>query len=206
MRLSLLRMPLKRASLEAGLDYSNNHSHLHKFKDKWYVFHHTMLRQKNVGRTNGGFRSLSVVEIPVDESALEITKVKPNETGVAQNGYLDAKNENDGACLFTSGGIGYEMDGSLVTAARAEENGAWIFLRGVDFGEVAEVFTAKVKGSGRIEVRLDDMSNPSAAALEFNCSDYTGVYSEMAEEISGVHDMYIMMSSEDICLESWQFI
>ena len=191
---------------EAGLDYSNNHSHLHKFRDKWYVFHHTMLRQKNVGSTTGGFRSLSVVEIPFDESSLAITKVKPAEAGVAQNGNISAKSENDGACLFTSGGIGYEMDGSLVRAARADENGAWIYLKGVDFGEISEVFTAKVKGSGRIEIRLDNMSAPAAASLEFNCTDYTGVYSELPQEISGIHDMYIMISAKDICLESWQFI
>ncbi len=191
---------------EAGLDYSNNHSHLHKFKDKWYVFHHTMLRQKNVGTTKGGFRSLSVVEIPVDENTLEITKVKPTEAGVAQNGHLNAKNENYGACLFTSGGIGYEMKGSLVTAARADENGAWIYIKGADFGEAAEVFTAKVKGNGGIEIRLDNMSNPTAATITFNCDDYTGIYSELDESISGVHDVYIMISSKDICLESWQFI
>ncbi len=191
---------------EAGLDYSNNHSHLHKYKDRWVIFHHTMLRQKNMGTTTGGFRSLSVVDAIIDEETLEFTKVKPNTTGAAQIGHLDPKKKNHGACLFTSGGIGYETDGSLVTAAKAEEDGAWIYLKGVDFGEMTEVFTAKVKGSGRIEVRLDTMGNSPVAAVEFDCSESTGVYAELTDDIGGVHDMYIMISTKDICLESWQFI
>ncbi len=191
---------------ESGLDYCNNHSHLHKYKDRWVLLHHTMLRQRNVGSTKGGFRSLSVVDIPVDENTLEITKVRPSETGAAQIGYLDPKKEQDGACLFTCGGIGYETENGMVTAAKAEDDGAWIFIKGADFGEAAEVFTAKVKGSGRIEVRLDNMSNPPAAAIEFDSADYTGIYSKLDENIAGVHDMYIMISHKDICLDSWQFI
>lgn len=191
---------------EAGLDYCNNHSHLHKYKDRWVILHHTMLRQKNVGSTTGGFRSLSVVDISVNEDTLEITKVMPSETGAAQMGYLDPKTEQAAACLFTSGGIGYETENGLVTAVRADEDGAWLFLKGVDFGEAAEVFTAVVKGSGRIEVRLDSMSNAAAAAIEFNNSDYTGVYTDLDENITGVHDMYIMISAKDICIDKWQFI
>ena len=32
---------------EMGFEYSNNHTHLEKFKGQWYLFHHTMNLQKN---------------------------------------------------------------------------------------------------------------------------------------------------------------
>lgn len=191
---------------ESGMDYSNNHSHLHKYNGKYYLFHHNMLRQSMM-ETRGGFRSLAVVEIQVDEQTLEITKTGSTAQGVQQAGNPDPYAENQGETLFTSGGIGYEYDGALVKAAKSEEDGAWIYIKGVDFGErEAEFFTAVVKGSGTIEVRADDMANPAAAAISFENGEYTGVYGSLSEQLSGTHDLYIMISSKDICLDSWSFL
>lgn len=190
---------------EAGLDYCNNHTHLHKYGGKYYLFHHNMLRQAGMQTTTGGFRSLGVVELQVDESTLEMTKTMSTKEGVAPLKNADAKTVNQGETLFTSAGIGYETDGTLVKAARSEESGAWLYLKSVDFGESSDVFTAVVKGRGRIEVHLDSMSNPCAAAIEFDNTDYSGVYSEI-QSISGVHDVYIMFTDIDICLDSWQFM
>lgn len=33
---------------ENGFDYSNNHTHLHKYKGQWYIFHHTMSLRHNL--------------------------------------------------------------------------------------------------------------------------------------------------------------
>ncbi len=191
---------------ESGLDYCNNHSHLHKYNGKWYMFHHNMLRQSMM-TTRGGFRSLAVVEIEVDEENVQITKTGSNTTGVSQIKYVDAYAQNKGETLFTSGGVDYEYDGALVTSAKALEDGAWIYVKGVDFGEKSpEFFSAVVKGTGRIELHADNMGNSCLAALSFENGEFKGVYGGMNQQLTGTHDLYIMISSKDICIDSWSFI
>jgi len=191
---------------ESGLDYSNNHSHFHKYGGKYYMFHHNMLRQANMKTTTGGFRSLGVVELQLDESTLEITKTMSTRQGVQQIKNVDAKALNEGETLFTSAGISYDVEDCLVKAAKTVEKGAWLYVKGVDFGESSEVFTAIVKGSGRAEVYLDAMGTPLTAAIEFENGEYKGVYSKLSQPVSGVHDVYIMFNDTDICLDSWQFL
>ncbi|SDA24731.1 Glycosyl hydrolases family 43 [Ruminococcus sp. YE71] len=58
---------------ELGMEYSNNHTHLHKFKDKYYLFYHTLVLQKERG-INKGFRALSADEVTVDEENAVIYK------------------------------------------------------------------------------------------------------------------------------------
>lgn len=192
---------------ECGLDYSNNHSHLHKYKGKYYMFHHTMLKQSKM-KTRGGFRSLCVSELPVDEENVVFTETKTSaKSNVTQIKYVDPYAENCGEASFTSAGVSYEYDGCLVKAVRAEESGAWIYVKGVDFGDrKAEIFSAAVSGNGRIEVRADNMESKPMAVLEFENDSCTGVYSKVSEGIEGVHDLYIMMSDENIVLDCWSFI
>jgi len=56
----------------AGFDYSNNHTHMHKFKGKWYIFYHTLALYRSMG-ISGSFRSMAVDEITVDEQNVKIT-------------------------------------------------------------------------------------------------------------------------------------
>lgn len=192
---------------ESGLGYSNNHSHLHKYMGKYYMFHHTMLRQTGAGTTTGGFRSLCVVEIPVNEETLEITPVGSSSKGVSQIKYVDPYAENSGKTFFTTTGVDFEYDGTAITAAKSTEKGTVICVKGVDFGEEgASAFTAKVKGKGRIEIRLDNPENGYVNAVEADSADYQGYLDRAEEKITGVHDVYIVFSDKDIALDSWQFI
>ena len=58
--------------------------------------------------------------------------------------------DNSGAVMFASADIGYEK----VTnpAAKSTAEGAWIYVRGADFGYGASEFMAEVKGKGKIRV------------------------------------------------------
>ena len=68
---------------EQGLEYSNNHTHLQKYGDKYYLFYHSLFPQNSLG-TSGGFRSLCVNEATVDEDTVTIEKVSATKEGVAQ--------------------------------------------------------------------------------------------------------------------------
>jgi hypothetical protein len=65
---------------DSGFDYSNNHTHLHKYKGQYYLFYHTLALQKE-NKVTGGFRSIFVDKANVDEDNHIINMVTPTFTG-----------------------------------------------------------------------------------------------------------------------------
>lgn len=191
---------------ESGLGYSNNHSHLHKFADKYYLFHHTLMKQMTMSM-EGGFRSLSVVEVFVNEQTLEINRTKPDPAGVSQIKNVDASALNQGETFFSSNGAAFETDeAGVVTGVKSTESGTALCIKGVSFQKNASsVFSANVKGKGSIEIRLDDPQSQCVASITFDHQDFQGVYDTLNKKLDGIHDMYIVFSDADIALDNWQF-
>ena len=77
-------------------------------------------------------------------------------------------------------------------------------MRGADFGDGAEYFAARVKGTGKIDVYIDGINGTISASLEFSGDDWQTVYSKAFEKISGQHDVYFVIS-DGFEFDSWQF-
>lgn len=187
----------------SGLRWANNHTHFLEFKGTNYIIHHTLLLEELMAGT-AGFRSMMVDYLPMDAKTGEIPITAASKKGVAQIKLVDPYNYNSGSLMFTSADIGYEK----VTdpAAKSTAKGAWIYVRGADFGYGASEFIAEVKGKGRIEVRLDDISSESVAFVEFDCPDYAKIRSDGFKQFDGRnHDIYFVFSDSDIELKSWRF-
>lgn len=188
---------------ESGLRWGNNHTHFCEYQGTDYILHHTLLLEESSGGT-GGFRSLMVDYLPMDKTSGEIPITAASRKGVSQIKLLDPYSENSGALMFTSADIGYTE--GTDPSSKSIEKGSWIYVRGADFGYGASEFTAKVKGNGRIEVRLDDISNEAAAFIEFDCGEYTNVRSSGFSNFEGRnHNIYFVFSDKDIELASWRF-
>lgn len=188
---------------ESGLRWGNNHTHFCEYQGTDYILHHTLLLEESSGGT-GGFRSLMVDYLPMDKTSGEIPITAASRRGVSQIKLLDPYSENSGALMFTSADIGYTE--GTDPSSKSIEKGSWIYVRGADFGYGASEFTAKVKGNGRIEVRLDDISNEAAAFIEFDCGEYTNIRSSGFSNFEGRnHNIYFVFSDKDIELASWQF-
>lgn len=189
----------------AGLDHSNNHTHLHKFGGKYYMLHHTLLKQSEMA-TDGGFRSLGVVEMVVNEDLVAYGFASPDKVGVTSIKPLNPYNENLAHTVFNTSAVDYLKDeNGLVYGIISDGEGAWLKYKDVDFAKKASVFTAMVEGNGRIEVRIDDVNSECVGFIEFENSEFKGVYSEL-EELSGKHDLYLVFSNEDIKIKYWQFL
>ena len=200
---------------ESGLRWGNNHTHFCEYQGTSYILHHTLLLEELMGGT-AGFRSMMVDYLPMDTATGEIPITAATRKGVAQIKLLDPYAENSGATMFTSADIGY-TDGANpaaqdvpaaqdAPAAKSNAEGAWIYVRGADFGYGASAFTAKVKGKGRIEVRLDNPANEAVAFIEFDNADYARVRSAEFKQFDGRnHNFYLVFSGADIELDSWQF-
>ena len=108
--------------------------------------------------------------------------------------------------IFCADPTAVEYEGRLVKSVKTEEAGAWIYVKGVDFGDKkAEVFYAIVKGKGKIQAHADQMGTDPIAVLEFDNNEYLGVYNKTTEKLEGVHDIYIMISDPDVYIDSWGF-
>ncbi len=138
---------------EQGLEYSNNHTHLHKYSDRYYLFYHALFPQKALG-TDGGFRSLCVNEITVDEETAEISNGMGTRNGVQQIKNVDPYEVNQAETLFTASDISYvdsEVNGNMLISGK---NGSWTYVRGVDFSKKASMFAAKVRVKEELRSKL----------------------------------------------------
>ncbi len=66
---------------QSGFEYSNNHSHIHKYKGQYYMLYHTLMLKGTMG-IKGGYRSLCVDKIDIDEETVTIAKSHTTQEGV----------------------------------------------------------------------------------------------------------------------------
>lgn len=190
---------------EQGLEYGNNHTHLQKYADRYYLFYHALFPQKSLG-TEGGFRSLCVNEIIVDEKAAEISKGTGTKKGTEQIKNIDPYKVNQAETIFTASDISYtnsEENGNMLIGGN---NGSWTYVQGVDFSEKTSAFAAKVKGKGRIDVYADSIGGECLTTVEFDCNEFKNVYTDKVAKIDGVHNLYFVISGGDMLFDEWQFI
>lgn len=185
---------------EQGMEYGNNHTHLQKFGDRYYLFYHAMLNQKAFG-TGGGFRNLCVNEAQVDEQTLTIEKVNASKKGVEQIKPLDPYSPVEAETMAACAGVAYSQSESGMTLSAEGKDAAWTCVRGADFGKGSRLIGVRVKGKGSIEVHKSAPDGETAAVLSFDCNDWQTVYTEMS-----------LLSTNDICFvisdgvefDSWQ--
>ena len=190
-----------------GYPDSNNHTHLHKFAGSWYLLYHTLQREVGTGG-KGGYRSLCVTQMQVDEASCTYEKAAADDTGAPQIKPLDPFAEQPGALRATDAEAGFVTDESgRVTGSLSQAAGAWLCVRGADFGKPgAGGFAARLSGKGTVEVRLDAPDGKTVGALAVDSSDVHGLAGKLSSGISGVHDLYFVFSDSGMALESWKFV
>ncbi len=191
---------------DVGLGYSNNHTHLHKYKGEYYILSHTLTLKSNM-KIAGGFRSLCADSIEVDEKKLEIELRGASLEGAKQIEPLNPYYAHFGTEAATSADVWYtESDGELNNvSALSQGEGAWILVKGVEFDKTSK-FLASVKGKGRIEIRLDSKTGNLGAVIEFDSDELVNVCTENVNISAGTHDLYIVFSDENIVLDAWEFV
>lgn len=186
---------------ESGESYSNNHTHLHKFKGKYYVIYHTLALQdaKNIP---GGFRSLAVEEIDVDEDTLAIGLTGASKVGCGQIEKLNPYYAHPGAETANCSGIDFkEADGSM--APVSTKSGAWTEVKGVKLSGTSRLY-ARLMGKGRLEMRVGSPDGKTVAAIDFDCSEPSTFSTDTVKSLHGTQDLFFVLSDEGCALLAWQ--
>ena len=70
--------------------------------------------------------------------------------------FLALEEHHSGAEMFTCADMWYEQISTGKMAVKSLSEGAWTYIKGVDFGKGTEKLLVTAKGTGVIEIRLDD--------------------------------------------------
>ncbi|MBR2284841.1 MAG: family 43 glycosylhydrolase [Ruminococcus sp.] len=121
----------------SGFDYSNNHTHMHKFGGKWYMFYHTLSLKRGMGIT-GSYRSMGVDEIEVDEDNVTIVKGGGTKKGTKSIDHVDPFAVNLAAELNNTADIAYDLTDPHAPAVVSKREGSWFSVRDVEFTSYGE--------------------------------------------------------------------
>ncbi len=194
----------------SGFDYSNNHTHVQKYKGTWYIIYHSMVLRSAMG-ISGSYRSLCIEEIEVDEESVTFKKLGGSKLGVLTDLVSDAFSINSGAEVWNYSGIILDATKATEPLVFSEKEGSWTAYRNIDFGEAsgenALSFYAEVTGAGTLEIRANAPNGELLASMEVNSPSgaFTTYYTTKVAEISGVRDIYIIYSDGGMCVKNWQF-
>lgn len=189
-----------------GWDFSNNHTHLQKYRGEYYLLYHGMPLQKYKG-TEGGFRSLCVDRLEVDEKKPELFMGEATLQGVQQikplNPYVTQQAETTAA----TAGVDFEpteQPGNMVATGRTDAPSA-ILVRGADFGRRARTFTARLQGKGTLEVHLDKADGPLVATVGFDNETMTTCTVPADAAAKGRHDLCFVFKGTALKFDEWCF-
>lgn len=118
----------------AGFDYSNNHTHLHKYKGEYYLFYHTLMLKRGMGIT-GSYRSMNVDKINVDEETVTIEKIGGTKKGPDAIQPVNPFTEQLAANLNGTADISFNTDNMSRPEVISDGIGAWFSVRSAMFTE-----------------------------------------------------------------------
>lgn len=188
---------------------TNNHTHLFKYKKKYYLSYHAMYLQDYFG-TKGGFRNVGIEEVPVDEENVNIPMVKATYKGVSQlnplNPFVLQQAETTAG---TSGQVQFEAVGNVGNmVAKGKADIQCLMVRGADFSkQIPARFEARVKGKGKIDVYVNNLKGTPLVSLVCDEKEWTTLSKKIGQKINkGVGNIYFVFNGEDFLFDEWKFI
>jgi len=177
-----------------GMEYSNNHTHIHKFMGKWYLFYHALILQKEFG-SEGGFRSLCVNELEIDEKSVRIRHCTGNREGVKEIKNHDGKGKTAFAEIFNSREISFrknEATGHMNVVT--EKDGAWLQVKSVEFADPVSSLAMFVRGKGQVSVFSEGMDKGPCVTVPVDSEEFEEKTNKLSGKLSGVKNIHFVFT------------
>lgn len=188
-----------------GYNYSNNHTHLHKYCGKWYIFYHTLTLQSSFN-TDGGFRNVSVDEIDVDENNIFISKGKQTLEGPEQIKPLDPFQVQQAETTAATNGLSFLQSSQVgnMLVGLSNEKGV-IKVRGVKFSKIPEKFNLMAAGKGVVEVRKNNINGELLAIVNVDGENMKNYKVKSLIKSTNSTDLYIILNGHSLLIDWWKF-
>ena len=190
----------------------NNHHALFEFNGTTYITYHAQTLGKALG-IEKGYRSTHINEVEYYEDG-SIKPIDADMEGVSQLKAFSPYSEVAGTTIGWNFGIAPRDLGGNNMVLSSVNNGDWVAIGGVDFGENgAETFEAEIAGlaGGTIELCLDSPDGEVIGTLDVksgNGDEFTTL-SCSVENAVGEHTLFFVYSGEGkdelMEVQSWQF-
>ena len=194
-----------------GMGYTNNHSHLHKYQGHWYLFYQTNLLEPSLG-FKGGFRSIYVDEMEVDEANVILHECKPTKKGVTAIKNLDPYALQRAATSAATLGILYQPTdepgrmvatvGTTCITADTPTEGI-IEVRNASFTAGLGSLKMLVKGNGSVTLRLDDKDGADVLTISSTGDSWQTLATNYGGTVSGVHTVFFVLTGS-VLFDTWQ--
>ncbi|MBE6855358.1 MAG: carbohydrate-binding protein [Ruminococcus sp.] len=186
-----------------------NHSGIVDYRGRSYFAYHN-------GQLPGGggfTRSVAIEEFTYQPDGL-IPKIEMTKEGPAQIEAVNPYIRNEAEKICWESGVETEVCSAGGMNVANIENGDYIKVKGVDFGEGAEKFiasTASAESGGKIEIHLDSVTGPVVGVCNVTGTGGWQNWQEVTCHVagaSGEHDVYFVYSGGGGFLfnvDWWQF-
>jgi arabinoxylan arabinofuranohydrolase len=196
-------------------NYSNNNHHtVVEFNGKWYVVYHNRNLAKQRGVEPAYQRNVAIDEMFYNSDGT-IKQVVPTVDGLKQLKYVNPYVKNSAVTMYKESGTETEEcteDGRCVSFI---QNGDWIQVKGVDFGQSGatgfEARVASATNGGNIEIRLDGVNGKLVGTCSVPGTGGWHTVTTKTCDISGatgVHDVFFRFTGSGDYLmnfSSWKF-
>ncbi|MDE6653364.1 MAG: carbohydrate-binding protein, partial [Muribaculaceae bacterium] len=195
----------------AGWPGGNNHSHLQKFGNKYYMFYHMQGLSQRMGYS-GAYRSISVNVADVDEKNATMKLLDANWPGVTplRDALPKASERQEAEMVWNASGVRMKVANRRQTYVHQIKEGGWTAVRNViHSGDPLQSFTASLRGTGTLEVYVDKMEGDPVAVVDF-AGDGTKFHEYTVDLVNysgGRHNVFFLFSnvSENAAFDYWQF-
>lgn len=195
---------------------NNHHAALFEFQGRWFQAFHNRVAARAAG-IPGGFRRNLALEELFHEADGSIRKIVYTEDGVAQHGRLDPYARVEAETFAAQHGVETEPCAAGGMNLHDLQDGDWVLLRGVDFGEAgAKKFRARVASAedntGAIEIRVGGPEGRVAGRAGVAATGGARRWAEVAcdiADLSGVQDLCLRFTGEQgktlFAVDHWRF-
>ena len=201
-------------SLQPPFNNNNNHQSIFEFNGEWYQAYHNRIVAKQANVPAVYKRNLCIDHIKHnDDGTIEI--MKNTEDGLSQLSYVNPFERVEAETMNAQNGIKTEVCKEGGMNVCNIENGDWIKIRGVDFGnEGADEFSARIAAeniNSQIELRLGSVSGKLIGTCEVASTGGNQVWKTISCEVKnvkGVQDLYLVFSGSENALfnfDWWRF-
>lgn len=189
-----------------GYDYSNNHTHLHKYMGKWYLFYHTMTLQHSFN-SDGGFRNVCVDEIEVDTTNLNIKMGIQSLKGPNQIKFVNPQKWQEIETTFATQDITFSpttKTGDML-ASPSKDKGS-IMIKGVEFKKTPRKVEIMASGTGVVEIRLTSNDGELIGSVNINNAKLAKHTTTIKHEINKTSDLIFVIKGKELKVDKWRFV
>ena len=201
-----------KTSDQPPLNDNNHHAAQFEFKGKWYEVYHNRIVANEAGIPTGFRRNIAIDSFDFDSEG-KIIKKKATFDSVVQAEFLDPFSRTEGETFNAQKGVEAEPCKAGGMNLCDIQNGDWVKLRGVDFGDGVGSFKASVASEtgGKMEIRVGGPEGLILGTCDVSSSGGMQEWKEVSckiRKITGVIDLCLKFVGDKgdlFNVDWWQF-